>query len=173
MYKNKTNKNTADKCIKIYYVSWFTYLKPLHNLSGVRRRDWRQFSLVSFSLSSFWSSVSQWFVHDGKQDSFTLRLLERQLLEDGRIRKWENKLGTHSFRWAHAFHASSKCFTECSSWDTQTKYLHGWSFLFFLIFPCWKLWSLRLWTDNHTHDKSQNIQKYYIFNLPRVRQFCN
>lgn len=122
VYKNKTKtKNTADKCIKIYYVSWFTYLKLLHNLSVPCCYDWRQgfFFLIFFYYCSLLGAVSpsvwcpRW-----KPELTTSGVLGRRFISNCRIRKGEKKNLGH-IPADEPEHPSSFCFTECI-WDTQT-----------------------------------------------------
>lgn len=106
-----------------------------------------------------------------------IRVLGRQFISDCRIRKKgkqnlghipldEPKLPTWVVNVLH------NAFLEI---HRHNMYMVG---VFFSFFPHFSLllkamvtWACEL--INHTHDTPKNIQKYYIFNLPRVRQFCN
>lgn len=172
VYKNKTNKNTADKCIKIYYVSWFTYLKLLHNRSVLCRHDWKPFFLLFLFFVVRSEQCPSVLYSTMETKTLYIRVLESQFVSDCRIRKRGNKTGTHSFRWAQA--SNVKCFTECVSWDTDG--ICTWLALsarFFLFLSVESHGHLGCELINHTRNTPKNIQKYYIFNLPRVRQFCN
>lgn len=93
MYKNK---NTADKCIKFYYVSWFTYLKLLHQLSFLNLHDWKPLlMLLFFFFYLFFVLISEQcpslsVVFYVKTKTLYIRVLESKSI-DYRVRKKENK----------------------------------------------------------------------------------
>lgn len=169
--KTKTNKNTADKCIKTYYVSWFTYLK-LHNLSVLRHRNWRQafFSLPVFFFSLSFCvhvqyvnveavSLSQWRNQASLRSSPAKSLILTAELKKG-AGKWEHIRYKEPKLWE--LNVLQNAFMEIHS-----QYVHSWHFSY--LFEAMVTWALNWYYTQHP--KHTKIQ--LSLNLLRVRHFCN
>lgn len=97
-------------------------------------------------------------VHNGKPDLFTFELWRSWwILLDCRVRKRGENGDTFLYEEPKLPDMSSKCVTECISWDTQTSYVHGWHILFFFPFL---LKAMVTWAVNwyHTHDTPKHTK---------------
>lgn len=136
----------------------------LHNRSALCRHDWRP---VLFSLFFFF------FCKQCSSQCWNPKLLTFEYQENCRVGK--KKIKAEHIRCYEPKLPTWNVWQSVSS-DTQTHYVHVWWLLspliFFVSFCVFLRWSLGLWTNNRTRHPS-NIQKYYILNLRRERQFCN